>query len=202
MTARILRPLLLLPALLISTGCSTMSSTDKGVLGGGAIGAGTGALIGSATGHAGAGAAIGAAVGGLSGGLIGNEMDENKKKTDAQIAAVAGSAGPGPRAAAAWREVAQMAQQGISDAVIISQIRSTRSVYNLQPNDIAWLKSQQRQRRSRDGNAGDGVAGGAGRAGLRPCLLRGRTWSTCDPPPPPIGVGVRSMGRPTVVIRV
>ena len=35
-----------------------------------------------------------------------------------------------------------MAQQGISDAVIISQIRSTRSIYNLAPNDIAWLKSQ------------------------------------------------------------
>jgi uncharacterized protein YcfJ len=127
-----------------------MSSTDKGVLGGGAIGAGTGALIGSATGHAGAGAAIGAAVGGLSGGLIGNEIDENKKKTDAQIAAVqASQAEQAPaRGPLTLPEIATMAQQGISDAVIISQIRSTRSIYNLTPNDIAWLKSQ---------NVSDGV---------------------------------------------
>src|SRR5947209_8998544 len=94
MTTRLLRPLLLLPVLWVSTGCSSMSSTDKGVLGGGAIGAGTGALIGSATGHAGAGAAIGAAVGGLSGGLIGNEIDETKKKNEAEIAAVRAAKAP------------------------------------------------------------------------------------------------------------
>ena len=69
-----LRLLLLSPGLGFLTGCESMTHTEKGVLGGGAIGAGTGALIGSATGHAGAGAVIGAAVGGLSGGLIGNEM--------------------------------------------------------------------------------------------------------------------------------
>src|SRR5204862_53648 len=39
-------------------------------------------------------------------------------------------------------EIAQMAQQNISDAVIIGQIRSTRSLYNLAPPDIQWLKSQ------------------------------------------------------------
>src|SRR5438270_13550784 len=147
MTARILRPLLLLPGFLVLAGCSTMSSTDKGIVGGGAIGAGTGALIGSATGHTGAGAAIGTAVGALSGGLIGNEIDENKRKTDAQIAAVQAQqvSSRGPLALA---EVAQMSQQGISDAVIISQIRSTRSVYNLSPNEITWLKQQ---------NVSDGV---------------------------------------------
>src|SRR5580700_9633012 len=134
MTTRILRPLLLLPVLSLPTGCSSMSDTDKGILGGGAIGAGTGAIIGSATGHAGAGAAIGTAVGALSGGLIGNEMDENKKKTDAAIATVQAqqAAAPGPLG---LPQIAQMAQQGISDAVIISQIRSTRSIYNLTPND-------------------------------------------------------------------
>ena len=37
-------------------------------------------------------------------------------------------------------EIAQMAQQQISDQVIIAQIRTTRSVYNLTPSDIQWLK--------------------------------------------------------------
>src|SRR5262249_54120028 len=124
MTARILRPLLLLPALLVSTGCSSMSSTDKGILGGGAIGAGTGAIIGSATGHAGAGAAIGTAVGALSGGLVGNEIDENKKKTDAAIATVQAQQAVPAQGPLSLEQIAQLSQQGISDALIISQIRS------------------------------------------------------------------------------
>src|SRR5438552_810109 len=138
MTPRLLRPLLLLPALWALTGCSSLSPTEKGVVGGGAIGAGTGALIGSATGHTGAGAAIGAAVGGLSGGLIGNEVEESERRTKAEIAAAQAPV----RGPLSLQEIAQMAQQGISDPVIIGQIRSTRSVYNLNPNDIAWLKSQ------------------------------------------------------------
>src|SRR4051812_38725268 len=125
MTHRILRPLLLLPALW-ATGCSSMSTTEKGVVGGGAIGAGTGALIGSATGHAGTGAAIGAAVGGLSGGLIGNDIEESEKRTKAELAAAQAPV----RGPLGLQEIAQMAQQGISDPVIIGQIRSTRSVYN------------------------------------------------------------------------
>jgi outer membrane lipoprotein SlyB len=194
-TTRILRSLLLLPGLLISTGCSSMSSTDKGVLGGGAIGAGTGALIGSATGHAGAGAAIGAAVGGVSGGLIGNEMDENKKKTDAAIATVqAQQAAQAPvRGPLGLAEVAQMAQQGISDAVIISQIRATRSVYNLTPNDIAWLKSQ---------NVSDPVVmemqATASRVVPVAGPVYGRAYYNPDVvyvnPPPPVGVGFTYWG--------
>jgi hypothetical protein len=148
MNARLLRPLLLLPGLLISTGCSSISSTDKGILGGGAIGAGTGAIIGSATGHAGAGAAIGTAVGAISGGLVGNEIDENKRKTDAQIAAVQAQQAVPAQGPTSLEEIARMSQQGLSDAVIISQIRSTRSIYNLTPDQIAWLKQQ---------NVSDGV---------------------------------------------
>ena len=80
MQSRGLRLLLLSPGLWLLTGCDSMSHTDRGVLGGGAVGAGAGALIGSATGHTGAGAAIGAGVGALSGGLIGNEIDRSEKK--------------------------------------------------------------------------------------------------------------------------
>jgi uncharacterized protein YcfJ len=196
MTTRILRSLLLLPALAVFTGCSTMSSTDKGVLGGGAIGAGTGALIGSATGHAGAGAAIGAAVGGVTGGLVGNEIDENKKKTDAAIATVQAqqaqqAAGRGPLR---LEEIAQMAQQGISDNLIINQIRSTRSIYNLTPNDIAYLKSQ---------NVSDAVVTEMQATASRVVPVDNRVYGRAyygpdvvyvNPPPPPVGVGFTYWG--------
>jgi surface antigen len=137
MKCRRLPLLLLSPGLWLLTGCESMTHTDKGVLGGGAIGAGTGALIGSATGHTGAGAAIGAAVGGLSGGLIGNELDQSEKKQEAQLAAATAPV----RGPLSLPEIAQMAQQGISDPVIIGQIRTTRSIYNLTPADIQWLKA-------------------------------------------------------------
>src|SRR5438874_1661597 len=76
----------LMPFVFLAGGCESISHTDKGVLGGGAVGGATGALIGSATGHTGAGAAIGAGVGALTGGLIGNDIDQSEAKTKAQIA--------------------------------------------------------------------------------------------------------------------
>src|SRR5216684_2643718 len=110
---------------LLACGCSSMSNTDRGVLGGGAIGAGTGALIGNATGHAGTGALIGAGVGAVTGGLIGNSADRQEKKAqEAAAAAQAQRQIPLP-------DVVQMAQQHISDPVIINQIRSTNSSYVL-----------------------------------------------------------------------
>jgi hypothetical protein len=169
-----------------------MSSTDKGILGGGAIGAGTGAIIGSATGHAGAGAAIGTAVGAVSGGLIGNEIDENKKKTDAQIAAVQAQQAVPAAGPLSLESVAQMSQQGISDSVIISQIRSTRSIYNLTPEQIAWLKQQ---------NVSDPVVMEMQATASRvyPARVYGRAYYQPDvvyvaPPPPPVGFGVTYVG--------
>src|SRR6266852_5911092 len=111
----------------IASGCSSMSNTEKGVGAGGLIGAGTGALIGHATGHTGAGALIGAGIGALSGGLIGNAVDESDKKTDAKIAAAA-AAQQGPMGIT---DVVYLAQQHVTDDVIITQIRSTQSVFHL-----------------------------------------------------------------------
>lgn len=135
------RRIALLAGLLLSAGCESMNHTDKGLLGGGLIGAATGAAIGNATGNTGAGAAIGAGVGAITGGLIGNEMDTSEAKTKVQIAQVAASVpANGPLA---LQQIAQMAQSGMSDAVIIGQIRATRSVYVLTPEDLTWLKQQQ-----------------------------------------------------------
>src|SRR5438067_9643277 len=136
---KFIRPIpgVLLTALL-ACGCSSMSNTEKGVGTGGLIGAGTGALIGSATGHTGAGALIGAGVGALSGGLIGHAVDESDKKTDAKIAAAAAA----QQGSMGITDVVLLAQQHVTDEVIISQIRSTHSVFQLSANDTVWLKQQ------------------------------------------------------------
>lgn len=120
-----------LPAMLMLCGCASMTPTDRGVLGGGAIGAGTGAIVGNALGNTGAGAAIGAVVGAVSGGLIGNEVEKSEQR---QVAAVQAQTQLG------IADVIQMAQSHISDPVIIQQIRTSGSVYHLSGPDVLTLK--------------------------------------------------------------
>jgi surface antigen len=133
-----------LAAGVILTGCYTPSgqpdNTATGALAGGAIGAGTGAIIGGAAAHnPGAGALIGAAVGALSGAIIGNSIDQQQR---ARIQA---------EAPATWERVEQgqplgladvkaLARAGVSDEIIISQIRNSHSVYQLSTAEIIDLK--------------------------------------------------------------
>jgi hypothetical protein len=128
----------LIVPVLFTCGCSSMSNTEQGAGLGGLIGGGTGAIIGNATGHTGAGALIGAGVGALSGGLIGHAVDESEQKTDAKIAAASAT----PQGPMGLTDVVYLAQQHVSDDVIITQIRTTRSVFQLSANDTVWLKQQ------------------------------------------------------------
>jgi hypothetical protein len=89
-------------------------------------------MIGHATGHTGAGALIGAGVGALTGGLIGHAEDESQKN----IAAARAARNLGVS------DIVQMAHAGVSDSVIISQIQSTGSVYQLSASDTIWLKHE------------------------------------------------------------
>jgi hypothetical protein len=172
--------LLILPALL--GGCQNMSHTEKGVLGGGAIGATTGALIGSTTKHTGAGAVLGGAVGALSGGLIGNALDKQEQKADMALAAASAPVS-GPLS---LQQIVQMAQGHISDQVIINQIRTTGSVYYLNPNEIRWLK---------ENGVSDAVvmemqatASRAPRRVYRETVVQ--PVYVVEPPPPPVGIGI------------
>ena len=61
-------------ALLITTGCTGMSSTEQRMLSGGAIGAGAGAVVGALTG--GLGVATGAAIGAGAGAATGLIIDQ------------------------------------------------------------------------------------------------------------------------------
>jgi uncharacterized protein YcfJ len=135
-SGRLYRLALLLPVALVC-GCSTMSNAERGTLGGGAIGAGTGALVGHAVGNTGAGAVIGGAVGALSGALVGDSIDESERKQEARLAAATAAAPHGPLG---LTDVVTLAQQHVSDGIIVGQIRSTGSVFNLSTNDIIWLR--------------------------------------------------------------
>jgi hypothetical protein len=110
--------------------------TASGALAGGA----TGAVIGSLTQNPEAGALIGGAVGALAGGLIGHGMDQAQ---EAQLRAQA------PRTLERLEQgqpltvgdVQALVQAGISDDLVISQIRNSRTVYHLNTADIIALKN-------------------------------------------------------------
>jgi hypothetical protein len=129
------RWLALLAPVMLLNGCESMSNTDKGVLAGGALGAGTGAIIGSATRHTGAGAVIGTAVGAVAGGLTGHAIDESEKKQQAALAAAQTAHGP-----VSIGDVIQLTHQHVGDDIIINQIRTTGTVFNLTVDDITVLK--------------------------------------------------------------
>ncbi|HEV8059850.1 MAG TPA: glycine zipper domain-containing protein [Gemmataceae bacterium] len=163
--------LLILPGFML-TGCSSMSNTDAGILGGGAIGAATGAIVGKALGNTGAGALIGAGAGAVTGGLIGNAEDK-KEVRDARIAAVnARNMG--------MTDVAQMTRNGISDGVIIEQIRTSGVVYNLSSADVIWLKEQ---------HVSDQVVFEMQQTALRYPRYYRQPAYVVEPPPVAVGVG-------------
>jgi Glycine zipper len=127
---------------LLATGCAGMSNTDRGAIGGTAIGAGTGAVIGHALGNTGAGAAIGGGLGLLTGAAIGNDIDRKEEKRAVEQAA-AQQAAQQAEAQRRWpslAEVQRMSASGTNDAIIINEIRTTGAVYQLSTKDILWLQ--------------------------------------------------------------
>ena len=125
-----------LPALL-ACGCAGMSNSEKGALAGGGIGAGLGGIIGHGTGHTGLGALAGGAIGAGVGGIAGNQADKEERRQEVQLATATAAA---QRAPLGLTDIVNMAQQHISDDVVIGQIRTTGSIYRLSPSDINWLK--------------------------------------------------------------
>lgn len=134
---------------ILTGGCAGMSNTAKGIGVGGGLGAGAGAAVAALTGgDVGTGAAIGAGLGGVSGGLIGNDLDqqEHHQMQNRVIQAEAREAAAHAQAQALQSpplnvgDVVALSQQGLSDDVIINQIRSTGSTYELTTADLQWLQ--------------------------------------------------------------
>ncbi|HZZ82391.1 MAG TPA: hypothetical protein VFE62_28085 [Gemmataceae bacterium] len=125
--------------LLVGTGCSSMNNTEKDAIAGGAIGTGLGAIAGR--GHPGA-MIVGGLLGTGVGALVGNSEDreQNREKRFAQAQAVA--AAEQARNQMSLNDVIQMAQRNTPDGIIINQINTTRSYFNLTTNDIIDLQNQ------------------------------------------------------------
>ncbi|MCI0704893.1 MAG: DUF1269 domain-containing protein [Planctomycetia bacterium] len=124
-----------------SSGCATMSNAEKGAIGGGVVGTAAGTAIGAATGDPLLGAGIGAATGTLGGALLGKSIDrdERREREINQAAAVAAAQAQQRRMGIA--DVMDMAQKGHDDQVIINQIRSTGSTFQLNGSDLDMLKN-------------------------------------------------------------
>jgi YMGG-like Gly-zipper len=121
------------------------NNTGTGALVGTALGALTGAAIGG-PGHGGQDALIGAGVGALAGGLIGNSADrEQYAQQDARLQAEAAPAyAPAPveqPAPMTMADVKALAKAGISEDVMISQIKNSHTIFHLNANDIIDLRN-------------------------------------------------------------
>jgi hypothetical protein len=121
---------LLLPAL--AGGCETLSPTENGALAGTAIGAGAGTLVGAAVGRPVLGAVAGGALGAGTGAIIGNGVERSERREAARAAAQAQALG--------LADIVTLTQQHLGDEVIINQIRTSGTVYNLRAEDIVWLR--------------------------------------------------------------
>ena len=126
---------------ILAIGCQTPEGepdrTATGALTGGALGAGTGAIIGGVSGHhAGEGALIGGAIGALTGGIIGNQQQrEALTRQSPQTMQRVEQGQP-----LGLADIKALAKAGVSDEVIISQIRNSRSSYRLSTVEIIDLK--------------------------------------------------------------
>lgn len=172
------------PVLLVC-GCSSMNNTETGAVAGGAVGAGIGALAGAACRNPGVGAAIGAGAGALTGALVGHSVDKSEEKAKDQ--AVAAIQQQQQQQQLGIADVARMAQQHISDAVIIEQIRTGGVVYHLTAADIEYLKSN---------GVCDQVILEMQATANRPVYSTvpcGAVY-VAQPAPPPVAVGVRFGG--------
>jgi outer membrane lipoprotein SlyB len=134
----------------VLTGCQNPDGTQNNTAGGALIGGVIGAIAGSAIGgphRGGEGALIGAAAGAVGGGLIGNSMDqEQNARLRAQAPRTYEKVDQGQPLSVA--DVKALAKAGISEDVIINQIKNSHTVYHLSTADIIDL---------RDSGVSDGV---------------------------------------------
>ncbi len=166
----------------VLTGCvnpdGTPDNTAGGALTGGAIGAITGAAIGGPR-NGGAGALIGAAAGVIAGGLIGHSIDQDQQmrlREEAPQTYVRVDQGQ-PLSVA---DVKALAKAGISEDIIINQIKSSHTVFHLSVADIIDL---------RDSGVSDKVVNfminTPSAVGASTEVTRPATVVVSPPPPPP-----------------
>jgi len=88
------------------------------------------------------GAAIGAGLGAVAGGITGSSVDRAEARADRAEAQAAAATAANQRAPLALHEIVNMTRSGVSDTIIINEMRQTGSSYRLTPDDIIWLKRE------------------------------------------------------------
>lgn len=159
-----------LPLPLVLLALAGCSHTERGMVAGGAIGSAIGAVAGGPC-RSGAGAVVGGLAGAAIGGAAGSAADRRERRLDAMAAAQA-------RPPLSVQDVIQLTGSGMSDDVIITQIRTSGSIYHLGTNDLLALQN---------GGVREPVIREMQATVHRP--LR-RVYVVEPPPPPPIGFGV------------
>lgn len=125
---------------LLQTGCSSMNQTEKGVLGGGAIGAGLGTLIGSASGNPKTGAVVGGLLGAGVGGVIGNDADRKDEQAREVRQATAAQAYRNDQPARI-SEIIDLTRSGQDETVILNHMKNNRMTFVLGVDDLNTLKA-------------------------------------------------------------
>jgi hypothetical protein len=182
------RKLLWGSVLAMCCGCSSMNNTETGALGGGAIGGLLGAGVGALAHAPIAGAAIGAATGALVGGAAGANEDRREQHAEAQTAAAMAAAQQAQFRAPSYEDIVKMTRDGVPEANIIAQIRSSGAAYNPTPDDIRYL--------SQNGVSSNVIMEVQSRPpGALPPGVYARPGYVYDPyGPPPVAVGVGFVG--------
>ena len=117
---------LIILCVLVGAGCSSMSQGAKKGAGLGALtGATIGGIVGHQDGHGWEGALIGGAAGATAGGLIGDQMDNSTAQEGGVLTIL---------------QVAQMADSGVPEDTIISEIKRTNSHFEMTSANITYLK--------------------------------------------------------------
>jgi Glycine zipper len=171
------KSLLLGLSFLVLTGCQTANQTN-GAVGGGIIGGALGLGVGALTRNPGAGLAIGAGTGALVGTAVGANKDiKEAKAAQAQQQAYIAAHPP-----LSMTDVVQLANNGTSEAVIIQQMQTTNSVYNLTTADIQYLQGANVSQRV--------ILEMQRRTPGSVVVVQPRPVYLYPPPPPPVAVGV------------
>jgi hypothetical protein len=122
-----------------STGCSTLSNTEKGVGLGGLIGAGAGTALGAATGNPKTGAVVGGLLGAGVGGAVGADADREERREQRQAAVAQAAATARANPPLGMTDVVRMTRDGVDPNVIINQINNSGSTFNLSNGDVEYL---------------------------------------------------------------
>lgn len=122
----------------LNAGCQTAKTrTTEGAVIGGLVGATAGGIIGHQSRHGAEGAGIGAAVGALTGAIVGSRIEKPNQTT--QSTTLQESVNPNQMSI---QQIADLANQGVDENVIIDKIRLTNSRFNLNADDMNYLKQQ------------------------------------------------------------